>query len=110
VPFRVPEPLVGRGDLLVRAEATAGKFSKTWPSVADFVECTEVDGQGREPGSVLLWGSQGGVKCMLKDPGKKVVCFLFGVGLTEALDSAEKVLRTGEGDWRRDRPPTGRKK
>jgi len=108
--FRIPQRPPGGGSAVPKTAAAGGAFATRWPALAEFLEVAELDGGSRVPGSLLLFGSEGGVKAMLKDAQSKQVCFLFGEGTTAAIDAAERVLATGEGDWRPDRPPPARRR
>jgi hypothetical protein len=86
-----------------------GDLFKSWPSICEFLSMSKwPDGTSRATGTVMLLTEAGSWKVWAHDRERGEGLFCSGPTLAEALESLEKCLSDGRGDWRPDRTKSKR--
>jgi len=86
----------------VQGVPDAGAFGETYPAIHELLTLASwPDGEARVLGAVRLVYEDGVAKVGLYDNDAGLYCFVSGDGFDAALESAERHLREGTGDWRK---------
>lgn len=78
-------------------------FSGDYPGLFEFLARVRIGGQDRKPGRLIIWCEPGKAHICLSDKHTGSVAFHAAVGVTEALEGAERRLQDGKLDWRKDK-------
>lgn len=77
--------------------------ARRFPALAEFLTVTQVDGQKREPASLILFVEDGWPKICLSDRQLGRVCFHTDQTFLGCLEGLEANLEAGQVDWRAKR-------